>query len=135
MISLIIFLGSALIKSMADFQFLKSTHSKQWVISAPRRAKRPNVGKRKEITCPFCIGNEQQEVEVFRIGGETGDTNWKVRVIKNKFAFAPVHEIIIHSPDHHKNFDELPLEHIVLILKTYKERYNIYKKRGQIYIS
>ncbi|MBI2190211.1 MAG: hypothetical protein HYU49_01575 [Candidatus Levybacteria bacterium] len=68
---------------MADFQFLQNPISKKWVILAPRRSKRPHaaeasrgepdVAKGAEPICPFCIGREKDEQEVYRVGGQTGD--------------------------------------------------------------
>lgn len=117
-----------------DFQFLQNPISKKWIILAPRRSKRPDVAKGTEPICPFCFGREGEEEEVYRVGGEKGDGNWKIRVLNNKFPFAPVHEIIIHSPEHSKNFDELPFEQVKLILETYRQRYNANKDKGQVYI-
>jgi len=138
---------------MSDFQFLQNPLSKKWVILAPRRAKRPDVSKGIEPVCPFCPGREGEEVEVYRVSlsvisneGERspGDfssatrndkgSDWQVRVIPNKFPFAPIHEIVIHSPDHHKNFDELPLEHVERILQTYRHQYNEHAHKGQVYM-
>ncbi len=34
-----------------------------------------------------------------------------------------VHEVIIETPHHHKDFDNLSIDNIVLILKTYRQRY------------
>lgn len=119
---------------MADFKFLEDPVSKKWVILAPRRAKRPDIAREPSPLCPFCIGREKDEPELYRVGGKTGDSNWQIRVVPNKFPFAPIHEIIIHSPDHHKNFEELPLDQVILILKTYRQRYNAHKSSGQIYI-
>lgn len=119
---------------MADFQFLQNPLSKQWVISAPRRSKRPDVGKGEEPVCPFCLGKEKNEEELYRVGGLPGDSNWLIRVLHNKFPFAPIHELIVHSPDHHKNFGELPLEGAELIIKTYRERYLTHQEKGQVYI-
>ena len=119
---------------MADFKFLRVPNSDKWVILDPNRAKRPNVGKKLEAVCPFCVGREKTEEEMYRVGGVKYDTNWRVRVVTNKFPFASIHEIIIHSPDHHKNFEELPLGHIELVLQTYRARYNEYRQQGQVYI-
>ena len=119
---------------MAQFQFIENPISKKWTILAPRRAKRPDVAKGTEPVCPFCIGREGLEQELYRVGGKAGDSNWQIRVLPNKFPFAPIHEIIIHSPDHHKNFDELPASAVELILETYRQRYQTHQSQGQVYI-
>ncbi len=117
-----------------DFKFIQNPASRKWVILAPRRSKRPDVAVKSQPVCPFCPGREKVEPDIFRVGGAEGDSNWQTRVVVNKFPFAPVHELIIHSPDHHKNFDELPLSQVELILKIYRKRFNAYKEKGQIYI-
>ena len=115
---------------MPDYKFIENPFSKKWVIMAPRRAKRPNEASGVEPVCPFCPGNKPDGV-LYQVGeGE----NWKVLVIPNKFPFAPHHEIIIHSQDHHKGFDELPITQTKLILETYRQRYNFHKSEGQVYI-
>ncbi len=119
---------------MSDFQFLKDLSWNKWVILDPKRSKRPNVSKQVVPHCPFCIGTEGHEKELARVGGNPGDSNWQIRVLQNKFPFAPVHEIIVHSPDHHKNIDELPQHHVEQLFTVYKERYNKYKKKGQVYM-
>ena len=110
--------------------------SKKWVVLAPRRAKRPDVAHGTEPVCPFCPGREKDEKEVYRIPASKGDAlqSWLVRVVPNKFPFAPIHEIIIHSPDHHKNFGELPLSQVELILQTYRQRFITHQNKGQVYI-
>lgn len=119
---------------MAEFEFLQNQTSKKWVVVAPRRAKRPDMAKGTEPVCPFCLGREKDEAESYRVGGTPPDSDWQIRVIPNKFPFAPIHEIIIHSPDHHKNFGELPLSQVELILSTYRQRYQTHKDKGQVYI-
>lgn len=119
---------------MVDFKFVQDSKSGKWVISAPRRANRPDIAKGFEPPCPFCKGRERDEQEVYRVGGEAGDNNWQVRVIPNKFPFAPIHEVIIHSPDHSKNFDELSFAQTEVLLKTYRQRYQTHQQSGQVYI-
>lgn len=119
---------------MADFEFLQNPISKKWVIYSPRRAHRPDVAKGAEPICPFCSGKEGEEKELYRVGGKEGDSNWLIRVLPNRFPFAPIHEIIIHSQDHHKNFGELPLSQAEVILETYRQRYNLHAKNGQVYV-
>jgi UDPglucose--hexose-1-phosphate uridylyltransferase len=117
-----------------DFKFVEDPVSKKWVISAPRRSKRPDIAKGEEPKCPFCPGNELADKEVYRVGGENNDQNWLVRVVNNKFPFAPIHEVIVHSPDHHKNFEELPLSQSELVLKAYRQRFQTHQDKGQVYI-
>src|SRR5437867_13139444 len=69
--------------------------TKEWVIIATERAKRPEelVSRRVPKTapqhvenCPFCPGNESKTPpEVLRIPAE-GNGAWQVRVSGNKFA-------------------------------------------------
>lgn len=145
--------------AMADFKFLRNPATGKAVISAPRRAKRMDVSKKAEGVCPFCIGREGEEEELYRVTSTTSttsitsttgkeredieeargtpgtrDTHWLVRVIPNKFPFTPHHEIVVLSPDHHKGFDELPFSHLELVLNIYRERYNENSKNGQVYI-
>ena len=119
---------------MNDFKFIQNPLSKKWVVLAPKRAGRPDEAKKTEYVCPFCLGNEKSELEVYRVGGEEGDANWQVRVLPNKYPFAPIHEVIIHSPDHHKNFGELELSQVELIFKTYRQRFVTHQDKGQVYI-
>ncbi|HSA84331.1 MAG TPA: hypothetical protein VLF20_05625 [Patescibacteria group bacterium] len=116
---------------MADFVFLKNSMTGKPVISAPHRAKRTEVGEKQEGICPFCPGNERDEDDVYHVGLLK---DWQIRVIPNKFPFTPHHELVIHSPDHHKNFDELPFEQVELIFKTYRERFLTHQKQGYVYI-
>lgn len=154
---------------MVDFTFLQNPLSKKWVISAPRRAKRPNIAKGVEPVCPFCVGREKDEKEVYRVQRtenreqkpEEGrqkpeetdgilspssvirdpssdicspSSDWLVRVINNKFPFAPIHEIVINSPDHHKSFGEFPVEHVAIVFQAYRQRYQSHQDKGQVYL-
>lgn len=119
---------------MSDFNFVHNTVANLWTILAPRRAKRPDEHNKAFAVCPFCVGKEQLDAELYRVGGEKEDQNWQIRVIPNKFPFTPNHELIIHSPDHHKSFGELPLEQAELILQTYRQRFQTHKESGQVYI-
>lgn len=120
---------------MADFKLVREKTSGLNVIVAPRRSTRPNEAKGTNLSvCPFCPGREQEEPDVYRVGGKAGDSQWQIRVIPNKFPFAPVHEVIIYSPDHHKGLDELPIEHARLVMETYRQRYNTYRGQGIVYI-
>lgn len=70
--------------------------TKEWVILAPERSKRPQRKPKKktveelpdwDASCPFCLGNEvQTPVEVFRIPVSSAKSDWEVRVVPNRFA-------------------------------------------------
>jgi UDPglucose--hexose-1-phosphate uridylyltransferase len=118
---------------MADFEFIYNPTTNKWTILAPKRSKRPKEERDIIAICPFCVGEEKEKEEVYRLSGE--DKNrWLVRVISNNFPFAPIHEVIVHSPDHHKNFDELPLSQVKNIFLVYKQRYLLYQEKGTVYI-
>ena len=67
--------------------------TKEWVILATERAKRPEefVQPHRPLTkdrpvweagCPFCLGNEELDLEIMRIP-EHGP--WQLRVMRNKY--------------------------------------------------
>ena len=102
--------------------------TKEWVIIATERAKRPEELVVQRVArempkysekCPFCPGNESKTPpEVLRYPGD-GDP-WQVRVFPNKFAALSrdaeprrqfershrriegfgVHDVIVETPDH-----------------------------------
>ncbi|MFA5137110.1 MAG: DUF4931 domain-containing protein [Patescibacteria group bacterium] len=113
--------------------------SRRWVIIASSRLSRPDnlhTKSKKKIGCPFCTGNEQVTPgEVFRLGkGEKDEPGWQVRVIPNKYPITDYHEVIIHSPHDDKDIEHLPVSHVELILKAYRERFNFYRTKGQVLI-
>ncbi|MBI4225726.1 DUF4931 domain-containing protein [Candidatus Roizmanbacteria bacterium] len=121
-------------------KYVPDISTRRWVVISPQRLGRPEehskTHKGKKNTCPFCAGHEKETPpEVFRLGGgEANGTGWKVRVVPNKYTITDIHEVIIHSPDHEKDIESLPLDHIILILTAYRQRYNLYRKRGQVLI-
>jgi UDPglucose--hexose-1-phosphate uridylyltransferase len=126
--------------------------TKEWVIIATERAKRPeDLATHRVVepvpdfveSCPFCPGNESKTLaEVMRTPTNGGP--WAVRVIPNKFAALSseaqpnrslqhlrrriegfgFHEVIIDSPDHSRCMGLLPDAHVASILRVYKDRYN-----------
>ena len=125
--------------------------TKQWVIIATERAKRPHEFVRKGESapplpsyserCPFCPGNEHlAPPETMRI---SRDGKWQVRVVPNKFAALAsdgeffhkaeglkhtvggvgAHEVVIESTDHSVTTALLPEPEVELIIRCYKERY------------
>lgn len=118
-------------------RYVPDVLSRRWVIISPQRISRPeDITIAKEKICPFCQGNEKMTPpEIYRVGdGSPNEPGWKVRVIPNKYPITDFHEVIIHSPDHQKDIEDLSLDHVSLIIKTYKDRFNFYRKKGQVLI-
>ena len=127
-------------------KYVPDVISHRWVIIASQRLARPEKissrkskvksQKQKVKKCPFCEHNEGlTPTEVLRIGkGEANTPGWSVRAITNKFPITDYHEVIIHSPSHTKNIEELSEKQIGAILRAYKERFNFHRKTGQVLI-
>jgi UDPglucose--hexose-1-phosphate uridylyltransferase len=79
-------------------EFRQDPITKQWVIIASERARRPHEFLQKsdpptipsfKEDCPFCPGNEKltpPESMAYRQNGTPNGSGWRVRVIPNKFA-------------------------------------------------
>lgn len=106
--------------------------SLEWLIVSPRRDKRPHQGREKKIHCPFDAGNEAMTPpEILRVGGgKENRSGWEIRVVPNLYKITEIHEVIIHSPDHKKDFGELPTEHVEKIFEVFQNRYNSLKSKG-----
>lgn len=136
--------------------------TKEWVIIASERARRPEEFIKKEEKkiippfvqkCPFCPGNEAMTPEdVFSIKDEKG---WRVRVVPNKFAaLIPdvknnrphlsglsrhmpgfgYHEVIIETPQHNLTTALLDISYIKDIVTSYRERYLELSKDERIHL-
>ncbi len=118
-------------------KYIPDVSSRRWVIIASQRVARPeDTDKKRKKSCIFCPGREKMTPEeVFRLGkGEKDKPGWLVRVIPNKYPITDIHEVIIHSPSDEKDIEQLPLSQVVLIFKAYRERFNFYRKKGQVII-
>jgi UDPglucose--hexose-1-phosphate uridylyltransferase len=123
----------------------------RWVIISTDRSRRPTnfTPVRVEKTtsfCPFCPGQEDKTPpEVYacrRNGGGPNSKGWTVRVVPNKFPALQIegaldrrgeglydkmngvgaHEVVIEGPSHDLDLADLPVEHLVEVLKAYRER-------------
>lgn len=127
--------------------------SKEWVIIATERAKRPEeMVTHRPVqpiptfvqTCPFCPGNEDKTpAEVMRYPASDKGP-WSVRVIPNKFAALSsevqptrslqqlrrriegfgFHEVIIDSPDHSQYMALQPDAQVANVLRAFQQRYS-----------
>ncbi len=126
--------------------------TKQWVIFAPSRGKRPHdaqgQGKtKKELSpwdesCPFCPGNEVMLPGILLQMPE-GGKRWTTRVVPNKFpALTPTgttdrscqeiylvmpgygqHEVLIETPYHDHDIAQMSIIEVQSIVETYHRRY------------
>jgi UDPglucose--hexose-1-phosphate uridylyltransferase len=132
-------------------QFRQDFITKEWVIIAPERAKRPDefrkgrperpASPRHDPACPFCPGNEAQTPSAVLTLGDGG--GWRVRVVPNKFAAVNpalsskrtedgrylsaegfgIAEVIIESPLHDADITTMPTETVRELLGAYRARY------------
>jgi UDPglucose--hexose-1-phosphate uridylyltransferase len=100
-------------------------------IVAPARAARPHDHRPGEsprpAACPFCAGNEAMtppEVDALRPDGSAPDApGWSARVVPNKYpALAGRHEVIIHSPDHQAELEDLTVGRLTPVIALYQRR-------------
>jgi UDPglucose--hexose-1-phosphate uridylyltransferase len=125
--------------------------TREWVIIATERAKRPQEFAKKSKdkkaipsyvdSCPFCPGNEKMTPpETYVVPDANG---WRVRVTPNKFAAVSyqgelersihgirrtvtgvgIHEVIVETPDHSKTTALLEDCQVESIIQTYIHRF------------
>ncbi|USN45196.1 MAG: DUF4931 domain-containing protein [Candidatus Woesearchaeota archaeon] len=119
----------------------------QFVVINTTRSKRPEQFLKKSSvpekqgTCFFCPGNESMTPPT--ITSFDKDGRWQLRVFENKFPIVSrdqdkiiqthnefytfggsygVHEIIVETPDHEKQWWDFSPEHLGLIMEMYKKR-------------
>ncbi len=122
--------------------------TKEWVIIANERAKRPDqyiesqthttteMQPPYDSTCPFCVGNEELDLEVERLP-ETGP--WQTRVVYNRFPALSMegelartfdgvhrrisgvghHEVVVDHPIHNTTLALMEPEEIKCLLETF----------------
>lgn len=137
-------------------KFVPDVKTRRWVVIAPSRSARPkdedrDIQKAKPPAeeqfpqkngyhysedCPLCLGNEDRTPpEIYRWGRkDPHDPDWVVRVVPNKYPITDLHEVIVHSPDHVNDIDKFSQEHLEILIKVYKERYNNLRDDGQVII-
>ncbi len=125
--------------------------NRQWVIIATERGRRPHDFEPVETNeipryCPFCRGHEEKLPYPIRVLDQYGQPatqeNWQVRVVPNRYPALQIegeperaahgiydrmngigaHEVIIDSPEHNQHIPDMSLDHLTLVLDTYRER-------------
>jgi len=133
-------------------EFRQKCTTKEWVIIATERAKRPDdfVKKSEEESkelpeydpkCPFCPGNEDQTPS--ELYSETMGGNWTLRVVPNKYAALKrdlppkrernglflkatgfgIAEVVIETPAHNKTIATMEISEVERIIRAYRRRY------------
>ena len=146
---------------MAENEIRQNKATREWVVFAPSRGKRPDDFKREkresdglpdfDNDCPFCPGHEEALGDiVMTLHGPTGDS-WQTRVVPNKFpALVPYgdtgrrrngiyrtmqgygrHEVIIESPKHNQQVAMMSVQEVATIIETYHQRYVNLMKRHE----
>jgi UDPglucose--hexose-1-phosphate uridylyltransferase len=116
--------------------------TKEWVIIAPERAKRPQNRPRRrrteelpewEESCPFCPGNEDKTPpEILRLPPSSRDSDWSVRVVSNLYsALEPGADVLRQETGHfylkragagkHEVIIDTPLHNTVMALMEYEQ--------------
>jgi starch synthase len=113
------------------------------------KSKEDEYQKNQLENCPFCQGNEKMtpdELYAFRPnGGKPNSPGWEVRVFDNKYpalmkdedpahghswlfthiSGVGAHEVIVETPDHHRDLPDLSDEQLIHVLRAYRERYRV----------
>lgn len=143
-------------------EFRQNMATKEWVIIAPERSKRPEDFNKKKVakklpefdkSCPFCVGNEEKTPPPVYSIIKNGD--WKLRVVPNKYAalknnLSPVRkkegkseryikaegfgiaEVIIETPTHNKTIATMDYSEVRNVVEAYKQRYTEISKNKDI---
>ncbi len=134
-------------------QIRQNKATKEWVIYAPSRSKRPIDFKQDKFErdklpahdekCPFCPGNEDMLPGIITEVNGTNQSGWQLRIVPNKFpAIKPAgenirtdegiylmmegygrHEVIIEHPKHNQSIAIMSDEEVNSIVETYHQRY------------
>ena len=106
-------------------QFRQNPVTKQWVLIAPNRAKRPEDYQSTNVmrgqleldpACVFCPGNEHKNKEILKL---PNGPDWQVRIIENKFQ-ALEHTKVYRNRDFYNSRGGYG-EHEVLITRKHNE--------------
>jgi UDPglucose--hexose-1-phosphate uridylyltransferase len=115
----------------ANSELRKHYFLDRYSILAPKRNLRPDAFSQHDAphktpgkNCHFCNNREHVLWQSPRGG------NWQVKVIPNAFPALSldnpnaygVQEVVINTPDHDREFSELPLNHIELVFEAYRQR-------------
>jgi UDPglucose--hexose-1-phosphate uridylyltransferase len=118
-----------------DSELRRNPVSGKWTVLVPKRGERPTDVGDSRPACPFCPGNEAltpPEIDAFRDPPAAADApGWQVRVVPNKYAaFSGGHEVIVHSPSHDAQLEELTLDQVTAVVRMYQRRVDAHLQAG-----
>lgn len=117
---------------MNKSEIRKDYFKDEYVIIAPKRAKRPHKTEKPaeaDKTCYFCPQNFQDEIITYQDNNAAGD--WEIVSVVNKFAAVSTDnprafgqaEVIIETREHGKDINEFSTDHVVRVFDAYIDRY------------
>ena len=116
----------------------------KYVIIAPRRTNRPHaavgrepVNKQFDDNCGFCPNKLKSVKFLYKIGTTK---NWQIAVLPNKYPAVSLNnskaygqqEVVIETPDHIRELEDLPVEQVRDLLTVYAERTKAIAKNKKI---
>jgi len=117
-------------------EFRKDYIHNRWVIIAPKRNRRPHdtqktqltkgVNKKECVFCPDKIDKNNRVLETITLNQKP----WAIKVIENKYPSVSTNnpkaygrqEVVVETPDHQKEVEELSVKTIAEIFKVYARR-------------
>ncbi|MEW6051039.1 MAG: galactose-1-phosphate uridylyltransferase [Candidatus Zixiibacteriota bacterium] len=141
-------------------EFRQNQATKEWVIMAPERGKRPSDLRKQQPQrapipefrddCPFCPGHEEATDEAVYVQPVEGQ--WAVRVVPNKYAALQPHlaatrshvgrflaakgfgiaEVVIEHPKHHVTIATMATTEVQEVLRAYRQRQRALSKNDKI---
>lgn len=117
----------------------------KYVIIAPRRKMRPHdvslppdqTSKQFDEGCHFCPSQIKKVKSLYHIGSAK---NWRILVLANKYPAVSLgnpkaygqQEVVIETPDHVRELEDLPVDHLADLLTVYAERTKAITKNKKI---
>lgn len=127
--------------TMQNNELRKDPVVDRYVIIAPRRSMRPKdtgLSAGGKSPCVFCPERVDGVRDLYHTG--PAKKRWRIKVIRNIFPVVSLdnpkaygtHEVIIETPDHNKQLDDLPVPHIEELFRVYAQRTRTVQRNKKI---
>lgn len=109
----------------------------KYVIIAPRRSKRPHdvvrpeaMKPKKSRSCVFDPNHAKHPNGIYQVNHADHGKNWQIKVVPNKYPAVSLkntkaygrQEVVIETPDHFQELEDLTEAHIAKLLEVYAKR-------------